>query len=65
MRILVVSENGSEQMLELDGDYYRAVDGERLNRLTDGQTDLFFTKDGHYDGWGSVVSEGPIPRPLT
>jgi hypothetical protein len=58
MKLRVIHEDGSTETLVLRSGQWAAIEGGQLNRLRS-ETGLehFFTKDGHYDGWGAGVGE--------
>jgi len=57
MKLRVEYEDGRIETINLDGTW-RIVEGWCLNRVRDDRgMDHFFTKDGHYDGSGSRVSD--------
>ena len=50
MKIRVQHENGQIETISLRGEL-RVSEGEELDWLHAGGMELFFTKDGYYDGW--------------
>jgi hypothetical protein len=55
MKLLVKRENGSEETIDI-GKAVSVFEGSNLDTLTTpAGMDFFFTKDGHYDGWGGMV----------
>jgi hypothetical protein len=57
MKIRVQHENGEIETLTVKGPL-RVSEGKHLDRVhTESGMEHFFTKDGHYDGWGGAVSE--------
>jgi hypothetical protein len=53
MKLRVLHEDGSVEVLTLSTEEWRIVEGEHLNRITDANgVEHFFTHDGFYDGWG-------------
>jgi len=57
MKLRVECEDGRIETINLDGSW-RIVEGWCLNRIRDDRgMDHFFTKDGYYDGCGSIVSD--------
>lgn len=55
MNIRVQHEDGTIEVLWVIGRGWQFITGNRLNRLTNGVVDYFFTPDGYYDGWGGFV----------
>jgi len=54
MKIRVLHEDGRIETLTLKG-LLRVSEGVGQNRIkTESGMELFFSKDGHYDGWGAV-----------
>lgn len=57
MKLRVQHEDGLMEILTLEG-HWEIVEGISLDRIrSDRGIEHFFTKDGHYDGWGSGLSE--------
>jgi hypothetical protein len=60
IKLVVEHEDGRLETITLrggpNGDV-RIIEGEHLNEIRDGAgMDHFFTKAGHYDGWGGAFS---------
>jgi hypothetical protein len=59
MKIRVQHEDGRIEILTLKANL-RVSEGMELDRIcTEGGMEYFFTKDGHYDGWGGAITETP------
>ena len=59
MKIRVRHEDGSTEILTLFPPL-RVTEGDRLDRITDStEMDYWFTKEGHYDGWGRSIPNLP------
>jgi hypothetical protein len=57
MKLRVQHEDGLIEILTLDG-HCEIIEGTTLDRIrSDRGIEHFFTKDGHYDGWGSGLSK--------
>lgn len=57
MKLRVQHEDGKLEVLTLNGDW-TVVEGKELDRLRSASGfEHFFTKDGHYDGWGAGPGE--------
>lgn len=57
MKIRVQHPDGRIETIHLRGQL-EAVDGQILDKLTDGSLEHFFDHDGYYDGWGGFMPEG-------
>lgn len=56
MKIRVEHEDGRIETLTLKGDI-TISEGKALDRMRVGGMEHFFTKDGHYDGWGGAIED--------
>lgn len=60
IKLVVEHEDGRLETIAVRGDAdgkIQIVEGECLNEIRDAAgTDHFFTKAGHYDGWGGAFS---------
>ena len=60
IKLIVEHANGRHEIITIRGDsdgMIKIVEGEFLNEIRDGAgMDHFFTKNGHYDGWGGAFS---------
>ena len=64
MKIRVEHEDGRIETLTIKGNL-QVSEGRQLDRLcTDAGMEHFFTKDGHYDGWGGVPSDPQRAREI-
>ena len=56
MKLIVLYESGETETLTLI-EPCGYVEGPHLNRLRSGRVEHFFTKEGHYDGWGQPLND--------
>jgi hypothetical protein len=65
MKLRVQHEDGKIETIDI-AQPISSLEGNHLNRLigSDG-TEYFFTKEGHYDGWGRGVAEANNPHART
>lgn len=59
VKLRVVHANGTIETLSLHSGAWTITPGNRLDRLSDGKAEYFFTKEGYYDGWGGAVNATP------
>lgn len=65
MKIRVQHEDGRIETLTIKGSL-RVSEGHELDRIhTESGMEHFFTKDGHYDGWGGGVSDPQRAKEVT
>jgi hypothetical protein len=65
MKIRVEHEDGRIETLTIKG-ALRVSEGKELDRIqTDSGMEHFFTKDGHYDGWGGSPSDPQRAKEIT
>jgi len=56
MKLRVQRADGRIETITLREGPWEVIDGQHQNRImTEPRLDHYFTKDGHYDGWGGAV----------
>lgn len=53
MKLVVIREDGTPQILELHDGAWSITSGISLDLLRCDDIEYFFTKEGFYDGWGT------------